>query len=187
MKAFDQIDNKITPDEEFNKQAEVIDTKLKDQKETIEKEQQDTNKGLKIEMRNQTMCPIMRVEFPNEIVEEIKNLPDQEALDAILQKITKTYLKKAYDLEKMVTISEPGITTSGSAALEQLKIVLFTDNIGSLDITWGSADNYGYGHDLYPKIYDSVPAESGVMLIIPAYADLNLMRLKDFKLWGAKF
>ena len=91
MKAFDKFGDEVKPDEEFNKQAEVIDKKLVDQKQSIEKEQEDTNKGLKIEMRNQTMCPIMRVEFPNEIVEEIKNIPDEEALDAILQKITKTY------------------------------------------------------------------------------------------------
>ena len=186
MKAFDQIGNQITPDEDFNKEAKVIDEKLQEQTQSLEKEQQETNKGLKIEMRNQTMCPIMRVEFPNEIAEEIKNTPDEDALDAILQKVSKTYLKKAYDLEKMITITNPS-DEGYDASNDQLKVVLFLDNIGDMNVTWGSAENFGYGHDLYPKIYDSVPAESGVMLIMSAYATLNLMRLKEFRLWGVKF
>ena len=94
MKAFDKIGDNLKPDEEFNKQSEQIDKKIIDQKQSIEKEQEETNKGLKIEMRNQTMCPIMRVEFPNEIVEEIKELDnDSDELNAVLEKITKTYLK----------------------------------------------------------------------------------------------
>ena len=48
MKAFDQIGNQITPDEDFNKEAKVIDEKLQEQTQSLEKEQQETNKGLKI-------------------------------------------------------------------------------------------------------------------------------------------
>tara|TARA_Y100001963_G_scaffold57311_2_gene80198 strand:- start:44767 stop:45342 length:576 start_codon:yes stop_codon:yes gene_type:complete len=191
MKAFDKIGDSVKPDEEFNKKAEVIDKKLVDQKQSIEKEQEDINKGLKIEMRNQTMCPIMRVEFPSEIVEEIKNTPDEDALDAILQKITKTYLKKAYNLEKKIEITkvsdyDPGINTMNHYS-DKIKIVMFLDDIGDASITWGSAENFGYGHDLYPPIHETIKSEKGVMLVIPSYADTNFMRLKDYKVWGAKW
>ena len=135
MKAFDQVDGKAIPDEKFNEQAKKIDDKLVSQKKDIQKEQEETNKGLKIEMRNQTMCPILRVEFPNEITEEIKDAivnNDIEALNAIITKISKTYLKKAYNLEKKLTIGEKG----------QIKILMFLDDTGQADLTWGSSTNF---------------------------------------------
>ena len=178
MKAFDKIGDNLKPDEEFNKQSEQIDKKIIDQKQSIEKEQEETNKGLKIEMRNQTMCPILRVEFPNEITEEIKDTKgDSEALDAIVNKIAKTYLKKAYNLEKKLTIGEKG----------QIKIIMFLDDTGQADLTWGSSTNFGYGHDLYPKIYDSITAEKGVMLVMPDYVSTNLVTLRNYKFWKVSF
>ena len=178
MKAFDQVDGKAIPDEKFNEQAKKIDDKLVSQKKDIQKEQEETNKGLKIEMRNQTMCPILRVEFPNEITEEIKDTKgDSEALDAIVNKIAKTYLKKAYNLEKKLTIGEKG----------QIKIIMFLDDTGQADLTWGSSTNFGYGHDLYPKIYDSITAEKGVMLVMPDYVSTGLVTLRNYKLWRVSF
>lgn len=178
MKAFDQVDGQAVPDKKFNEQAKKIDDRLVSQKNNLEKEQEETNKGLKIEMRNQTMCPILRVEFPSEITEEIKDTKDgEEALDAILNKIAKTYLKKAYDLEKKLTIGEKG----------QIKILMFLDDTGHADLTWGSSTNYGYGHDLYPKIYDSITAEKGVMLVMPDYVDTNLVTLRNYRLWRVSF
>ena len=178
MKAFDQVDGQAVPDKKFNEQAKKIDDRLVSQKNNLEKEQEETNKGLKIEMRNQTMCPILRVEFPSEITEEIKDTKNgEEALDAILKKIAKTYLKKAYDLEKKLTIGEKG----------QIKILMFLDDTGHADLTWGSSTNYGYGHDLYPKIYDSITAEKGVMLVMPDYVDTNLVTLRNYRLWRVSF
>ena len=192
MKAFDKIGDNLKPDKEFNKQSEQIDKKIIDQKQSIEKEQEETNKGLKIEMRNQTMCPIMRVEFPNEIVEEIKELDnDSDELNAVLEKITKTYLKKAYDLEKKIQITKVSDYDPGSNSLhhndDKVKIVMFLDDIGNADVTWGSNNNFGYGHDLYPKIYDTIQAEKGILLVMPSYVNANFMRLKNFKVWGAKW
>tara|TARA_B100000900_G_scaffold415387_1_gene445090 strand:+ start:591 stop:1124 length:534 start_codon:yes stop_codon:yes gene_type:complete len=177
MKAFDQVDGKAIPDKEFNEQAKKIDDKLVSQKSNLEKEQEETNKGLKIEMRNQTMCPILRVEFPSEITEEIKDGNDIEALNAIITKISKTYLKKAYNLEKKLTIGEKG----------QIKILMFLDDTGQADLTWGSSTNFGYGHDLYPKIYDSITAEKGVMLVMPDYVSTGLVTLRNYKLWRVSF
>ena len=105
MKAFDKIGDNLKPDEEFNKQSEQIDKKIIDQKQSIEKEQEETNKGLKIEMRNQTMCPIMRVEFPNEIVEEIK-----DEANNILSIQLFSHIFIAFNVPKMFSlISNSGI------------------------------------------------------------------------------
>ena len=148
MKAFDQIGNVTTPDEDFNKKSEQIDKKIKDQISEIEKEQLETNKGLLIEMRNQSMCPIMRVEFPSEITQEIKELKDYE---------------------------------------DKIKIIMFLDNVGSADLTWGGMENFGHGHDLYPKIFDNIPAEKGVLLIMPSYVKMNTVKCEDYKLWGVRW
>ena len=119
MKAFDQIGNVTTPDEDFNKKSEQIDKKIKDQISEIEKEQLETNKGLLIEMRNQSMCPIMRVEFPSEITQEIKELKDDsEELKEILKKVAKTYLKKAYNLEKKVDITSTQSYDTGMGSIQ---------------------------------------------------------------------
>ena len=42
----------------------------------LKQKQQETNKGLAIELRNKIACPMMRVEFPKEIIEEIKLAAD---------------------------------------------------------------------------------------------------------------
>lgn len=192
MKAFDQIGNVTTPDEDFNKKSEQIDKKIKDQISEIEKEQLETNKGLLIEMRNQSMCPIMRVEFPSEITQEIKELKDDsEELKEILKKVAKTYLKKAYNLEKKVDITSTQSYDTGMGSIQhyedKIKIIMFLDNVGSADLTWGGMENFGHGHDLYPKIFDNIPAEKGVLLIMPSYVKMNTVKCEDYKLWGVRW
>ena len=39
----------------------------------LKKKHEETNKGLGIELRNKISVPMMRVEFPSEILEEIKD------------------------------------------------------------------------------------------------------------------
>ena len=46
MKAFDKIGDNLKPDEEFNKQSEQIDKKIIDQKQSIEKEQEQNLRDL---------------------------------------------------------------------------------------------------------------------------------------------
>ena len=64
---------------------------------------------------------------------------------------------------------------------------MFLADIGIADVTLGSNNNFGYGHDLYPKIYDTIQAEKGILLVMPSYVNANFMRLKNFKVWGAKW
>jgi len=69
----------------------------------------------------------------------------------------------------------------------QIKILMFLDDTGQADLTWGSSTNFGYGHDLYPKIYDSITAEKGVMLVMPDYVSTGLVTLRNYKLWRVSF
>ena len=66
----------------------------------LKKKHEETNKGLGIELRNKISAPMMRVEFPSEILEEIKDGIDNPTdefrnnLENIFKQIAKTFLKK---------------------------------------------------------------------------------------------
>ena len=76
------------------------ETNRLNKEEELKRQHQETNKGLAIELRNKIACPMMRVEFPKEIIEEIEQgieNPDEQFrdnLNNIFKQIGKTFLKK---------------------------------------------------------------------------------------------
>ena len=86
------------------------ETNRLNKEEELKRQHQETNKGLAIELRNKIACPMMRVEFPKEIIEEIEQgieNPDEQFrdnLNNIFKQIGKTFLKKCYGIEKQLKI-----------------------------------------------------------------------------------
>tara|TARA_R110000744_G_scaffold3178_5_gene12397 strand:- start:1802 stop:2470 length:669 start_codon:yes stop_codon:yes gene_type:complete len=152
MKAFDQMpDGTVTEDKEFNKKVAEHDSKIF----SIEETHEDTNKGLKIEMRNKMAAHFMRVEIPDNIIEEIKELKEEDDKDFIanlthvLEKCVKSYLKHNFNLEKklniMFSFSERDIYTlnPGEYLPDESNIIvkgflfLGTDGDGETKFEWG--------------------------------------------------
>ena len=144
--------------------------------EELKRQHQETNKGLAIELRNKIACPMMRVEFPKEIIEEIEQgieNPDEQFrdnLNNIFKQIGKTFLKKCYGIEKQLKIDfrlyQPGIEASKEYN-HKLKALLFTDGGNKFDFQWNSVELHD--HPLRPDNFESVTTEPGVLIIYPSY------------------
>tara|TARA_B000000609_G_C24173718_1_gene352237 strand:+ start:1341 stop:1946 length:606 start_codon:yes stop_codon:yes gene_type:complete len=142
----------------------------------LKQKQQETNKGLAIELRNKIACPMMRVEFPKEIIEEIEEgiqNPNQEFrdnLENIFKQIGKTFLKKSYGIEKKLKIDfrlfQPGIEATKEYD-HKLKALLFTDGGNKFDFQWNSVELND--HPLRPEGFETVTTEPGVLIIYPSY------------------
>ena len=144
--------------------------------EELKRQHQETNKGLAIELRNKIACPMMRVEFPKEIIEEIEQgieNPDEQFrdnLNNIFKQIGKTFLKKCYGIEKQLKIDfrlfQPGIEASKEYN-HKIKALLFTDGGNKFDFQWNSVELHD--HPLRPDNFESVTTEPGVLIIYPSY------------------
>ena len=144
--------------------------------EELKRQHQETNKGLAIELRNKVACPMMRVEFPKEIIEEIEQgieNPDEQFrdnLNNIFKQIGKTFLKKCYGIEKQLKIDfrlfQPGIEASKEYN-HKIKALLFTDGGNKFDFQWNSVELHD--HPLRPDNFESVTTEPGVLIIYPSY------------------
>ena len=152
------------------------ETNRLNKEEELKRQHQETNKGLAIELRNKIACPMMRVEFPKEIIEEIEQgieNPDEQFrdnLNNIFKQIGKTFLKKCYGIEKQLKIDfrlfQPGIEASKEYNHE-IKALLFTDGGNKFDFQWNSVDLHD--HPLRPDNFESVTTEPGVLIIYPSY------------------
>ena len=142
----------------------------------LKQKQQETNKGLAIELRNKIACPMMRVEFPKEIIEEIEQgieNPDEQFrdnLNNIFKQIGKTFLKKCYGIEKQLKIDfrlfQPGIEASKEYN-HKIKALLFTDGGNKFDFQWNSVELND--HPLRPEGFETVTTEPGVLIIYPSF------------------
>tara|TARA_Y100000356_G_C11180896_1_gene246799 strand:+ start:47 stop:682 length:636 start_codon:yes stop_codon:yes gene_type:complete len=158
--------------------------------EALKKEHEETNKGLAIELRNKIAANMMRVEFPKEVIEEIKegieNLnshPNEEFrnnLENIFKQIGKTFLKKCYGIEKQLKIdfrlysNHQNISSSPENRLDydhKIKALLFTDGGNSFDFQWNSVELHD--HPLRPDNFETVTTEPGVLIIYPSYNKIN--------------
>lgn len=142
----------------------------------IRKEHEETNKGLAIELRNKIACPMMRVEFPNEIIEEIEQgieNPDQQFrdnLENIFKQIGKTFLKKSFGLEKKLKVDFRLYGSSDVKFAHKVKALLFTDGGGNIDFQWNSVELHD--HPLRPDNSETVTTEPGVLIIYPSYNEI---------------
>lgn len=174
MKAFDAMpDGTRSPDVEFNERFDKLDKTTKE----IEKEQEETNHGLNIELRHKIAAHFLRVEFPEDIVEEIKTTDPEdndfrENLTAVLDKVCKTYLKRCFDLEKKLdinwTINNNSPVDIGNKGGEITFLLMLSDE-GTTDFSWGM--HSGSTHPLTPGIRETVEHESGVLLVYPSFVD----------------
>ena len=152
------------------------ETNRLNKEEELKRQHQETNKGLAIELRNNIACPMMRVEFPKEIIEEIEQgieNPDEQFrdnLNNIFKQIGKTFLKKCYGIEKQLKIDfrlfQPGIEASKEYN-HKIKALLFTDGGNKFDFQWNSVELHD--HPLRPDNFESVTTEPGVLIIYPSY------------------
>ena len=152
------------------------ETNRLNKEESLKRQHQETNKGLAIELRNKIACPMMRVEFPKEIIEEIEQgieNPDEQFrdnLNNIFKQIGKTFLKKCYGIEKQLKIDfrlfQPGIEASKEYN-HKIKALLFTDGGNKFDFQWNSVELHD--HPLRPDNFESVTTEPGVLIIYPSY------------------
>ena len=152
------------------------ETNRLNKEEELKRQHQETNKGLAIELRNKVACPMMRVEFPKEIIEEIEQgieNPDEQFrdnLNNIFKQIGKTFLKKCYGIEKQLKIDfrlfQPGIEASKEYN-HKIKALLFTDGGNKFDFQWNSVELHD--HPLRPDNFESVTTEPGVLIIYPSY------------------
>ena len=152
------------------------ETNRLNKEEELKRQHQETNKGLAIELRNKIACPMMRVEFPKEIIEEIEQgieNPDEQFrdnLNNIFKQIGKTFLKKSYGIEKQLKIDfrlfQPGIEASKEYN-HKIKALLFTDGGNKFDFQWNSVELHD--HPLRPDNFESVTTEPGVLIIYPSY------------------
>ena len=152
------------------------ETNRLNKEEELKRQHQETNKGLAIELRNKIACPMMRVEFPKEIIEEIEQgieNPDEQFRDNlknIFKQIGKTFLKKCYGIEKQLKIDfrlfQPGIEASKEYN-HKIKALLFTDGGNKFDFQWNSVELHD--HPLRPDNFESVTTEPGVLIIYPSY------------------
>jgi len=152
------------------------ETNRLNKEEELKRQHQETNKGLAIELRNKIACPMMRVEFPKEIIEEIEQgieNPDEQFrdnLNNIFKQIGKTFLKKCYGIEKQLKIDfrlfQPGIEASKEYN-HKIKALLFTDGGNKFDFQWNSVELHD--HPLRPDNSESVTTEPGVLIIYPSY------------------
>ena len=142
----------------------------------IREEHEETNKGLAIELRNKIACPMMRVEFPSEIVEEIKlGITNQtqefkDNLDNIFKQIGKTFLKKSFSIEKQLKVDFRLYGSSDVKFEHKIKALLFTDGGNSFNFQWNF--NIDDDHPLRPKGYETVTTEPGVLIIYPSYTQI---------------
>ena len=141
----------------------------------IRKEHEETNKGLAIELRNKIACPMMRVEFPKEIVEEIKlGVTNQtqefkDNLDNVFKQIGKTFLRKAFSIEKQLKVDFRLYGSSDKKYNHKIKALLFTDGGNNFDFQWNSITDINDDHPLRPKSSETVTTEPGVLIIYPSY------------------
>ena len=152
------------------------ETNRLNKEEELKRQHQETNKGLAIELRNKIACPMMRVEFPKEIIEEIEQgieNPDEQFrdnLNNIFKQIGKTFLKKCYGIEKQLKIDfrlfQPGIEASKEYN-HKIKALLFTDGGNKFDFQWNSVELHD--HPLRPDNFESVTTAPGVLIIYPSY------------------
>ena len=152
------------------------ETNRLNKEEELKRQHQETNKGLAIELRNKIACPMMRVEFPKEIIEEIEQgieNPDEQFrdnLNNIFKQIGKTFLKKCYGIEKQLKIDfrlfQPGIEASKEYN-HKIKALLFTDGGNKFDFQWNSVELHD--HPLRPDNFESVRTEPDVLIIYPSY------------------
>ena len=152
------------------------ETNRLNKEEELKRQHQETNKGLAIELRNKVACPMMRVEFPKEIIEEIEQgieNPDEQFrdnLNNIFKQIGKTFLKKCYGIEKQLKIDfrlfQPGIEASKEYN-HKIKALLFTDGGNKFDFQWNSVELHD--HPLRPDNFETVTTEPGVLIIYPSY------------------
>ena len=150
----------------------------------LKKKHEETNKGLGIELRNKISAPMMRVEFPNEILEEIKdgigNPTDEfrNNLENIFKQIAKTFLKKTYTLEKQLKIDFRLYQNNSNNIYEhKLKALFFTDGGGLFNLKW--ADDIK-DHQLRPSNNEDVTTEPGVLIIYPSYVKFNKTPTDDY-------
>ena len=155
--------------------------------EELKRQHQETNKGLAIELRNKVACPMMRVEFPKEIIEEIEQgieNPDEQFrdnLNNIFKQIGKTFLKKCYGIEKQLKIDfrlfQPGIEASKEYN-HKIKALLFTDGGNKFDFQWNSVELHD--HPLRPDNFETVTTEPGVLIIYPSYNTITTAPPQDY-------
>ena len=143
----------------------------------LKKKHEETNKGLGIELRNKISVPMMRVEFPSEILEEIKdgitNPTDEfrNNLENIFKQIGKTFLKKTFNLEKQLKINFKLYKNKSNYNYDyKIKALFFTNGGGLFNLKW--ADNVN-DHPLRPSNNEDVTTEPGVLIIYPSYVKLN--------------
>lgn len=156
--------------EETDKVTKIQETQI---------EHDETNHGLKIEMRNKVSAHFMRVELPEEIINEIieyKDADNQEFKDNlkfVLEKIGKTFLKKSYNLEKKFTdikikFKEHDFIDAYFNGPYQIQMLLFTQDKGETRFDWGNTTVLT-DHVLRPKMEETVKHERGVLLVYPSY------------------
>ena len=150
----------------------------------LKKKHEETNKGLGIELRNKISAPMMRVEFPSEILEEIKDGIDNPTdefrnnLENIFKQIAKTFLKKTYTLEKQLKIDFRLYQSNSNNIYEhKLKALFFTDGGGLFNLKW--ADDIK-DHQLRPSNNEDVTTEPGVLIIYPSYVKFNKTPTDDY-------
>ena len=150
----------------------------------LKKKHEETNKGLGIELRNKISAPMMRVEFPSEILEEIKDGIDNPTdefrnnLENIFKQIAKTFLKKTYTLEKQLKIDfRLYQNNSNNIYGHKLKALFFTDGGGLFNLKW--ADDIK-DHQLRPSNNEDVTTEPGVLIIYPSYVKFNKTPTDDY-------
>ena len=150
----------------------------------LKKKHEETNKGLGIELRNKISAPMMRVEFPNEILEEIKdgigNPTDEfrNNLENIFKQIAKTFLKKTYTLEKQLKIDFRLYQNNPNNIYDhKLKALFFTDGGGLFNLKW--ADDIK-DLQLRPSNNEDVTTEPGVLIIYPSYVKFNKTPTDDY-------
>ena len=150
----------------------------------LKKKHEETNKGLGIELRNKISAPMMRVEFPSEILEEIKDGIDNPTdefrnnLENIFKQIAKTFLKKTYTLEKQLKIDFRLYQNNSNNIYEhKLKALFFTDGGGLFNLKW--ADDIK-DHQLRPSNNEDVTTEPGVLIIYPSYVKFNKTPTDDY-------
>ena len=150
----------------------------------LKKKHEETNKGLGIELRNKISAPMMRVEFPSEILEEIKDGIDNPTdefrnnLENIFKQIAKTFLKKTYTLEKQLKIDFRLYQNNSNNIYEhKLKALFFTDGGGLFNLKW--ADDIK-DHQLRPSNNEDVTTEPGVLIIYPNYVKFNKTPTDDY-------
>ena len=150
----------------------------------LKKKHEETNKGLGIELRNKISAPMMRVEFPSEILEEIKDGIDNPTdefrnnLENIFKQIAKTFLKKTYTIEKQLKIDFRLYQNNSNNIYEhKLKALFFTDGGGLFNLKW--ADDIK-DHQLRPSNNEDVTTEPGVLIIYPSYVKFNKTPTDDY-------